>query len=206
MECPTETLFNSAPTALATSTSESPNKWEKRFFWDASEKITLKGLGESFLSFDRYKFKARQDCYFLSSLHHKNVKIRREKLAHKPLLERRDGVSCYAKKQKFDLQEVTPELLALFPHLAEWDQKSSIKETLLKNTPSVLIQKEAFIYVFKHDFWGKFELSRLWVKGRPFLSFCLEAREKKIVQDLTDQILPGQTPMDYIHFLKGLSA
>jgi len=204
LECTEHCVLNSNFSDFEDLSLEAPKKWEKRFFWDATENITLKCLGDHFLNFNKYKFKSREDCYFLSPTHNKNIKFRHRKLAYKPLLETSERMFCYDKKVKFDLVNASPDLCILFPELSCWNQETSIREFLMEKNESMTVYKEAFIYVFSERFSGKFELSRILVNGNWFLSFCLEAKNKKLVKYLTDQILPDEQSIDYISFLKDL--
>lgn len=175
-------------------------KWERRFFWQEEDEITLVGLPESFLNFDEYRFKKRHDCYILNIPNHRNVKIRNQKIANKPLLIEENNLFGYAKKEKFAFE--APESQAIVPELTAWDSKIPIQSYLSEYYTLVPTYKEAFIYTLCPDLKARFELTRIKLGTKHYFSFCVEAKNKALVQRLSDTMAPNQIAKDYLQFIE----
>jgi len=182
--------------------SGNEEKWEKRFFWPANEKVILMNLGFDFLNFSHYKFTIHKDCYLPSEQNDNNIKIRKNKCHFKPQIKQVSDCYCYAKKQKFNLEKLTDwqALALLLPELQKWNQKEPLAEYLKKSLNPVHVYKEAFIHQFAPKV--KLELSRITINDCHYLSVCIESKMQYDTERLASLILPNDTSTNYINFLK----
>lgn len=171
--------------------------WETRFFWDESPIITLFGLEKTFLELSRYKIKHRVDTYLLLPDEMLNFKIRHQQFFYKPLIERTSIANAFGKK--ISLDEHSSSLIPLKEKL---NKSVSIIEHLQLHGQSIEVEKEAMIYKFPSHPSTKLELARLVIDNNIFFSTSIESPDFMFVKQVAEQMLPQQTPSDYVTFLK----
>lgn len=170
-------------------------KWEARFFWPETSIITLQGLDQRYLSLSQYRYKHREDTYFLSAPLTFNVKQRGDNLIYKPLLAEADGLCGFDKKINL---HATPNdsLLPGIPQI-------TVAELLLllrKATP-ITVNKEVVLYRFSTTPVVKLELSRLNVGTKTYFSVCLESSSAALIKEISEHLLPKELSCHYMSFL-----
>lgn len=173
-------------------------RWECRYFWPVDNIITLHGLNDDFLCLSQYQNKHRQDIYYLLPDANYNLKLRRDELVYKPLLNIKPNAFAYGKK--INLQE-QPEGLPL----AGCDEDGpSLIARIKKQAIEIKVDKEALIYKFDTSTPSKLELAWLQVDKKSFFSVSIESRSLILVESICAQVLGGLSTCDYVTFLKGI--
>lgn len=171
--------------------------WESRFFWAESAIIVLSGLEDHFLDVSNYKIKHRVDQYFLMSENTYNLKIRRDELVYKPVIQRRPSAIAYGKKIK--LNEQTEPLLGENGEII--DPVRLLRQIQLLGS-SIQIEKEALMYTFQSHPKTRFELARLMMNGAVYFSLSIESPELSLVEYLTEHLMKNNVSSDYVSFLQ----
>lgn len=172
-------------------------RWEARFFWPQDAVIVLQGLSEEFLKLANFKSKHRQDSYHLLEQGNYNIKLRRNELLYKPLIDVQQDLFAFGKK--INLLDAKPEELLpgvhpiLVHHLLELIQQQS---------QVITVNKDAQIYKLATTPSIKLELSRLQIADDIYFSACVEGRSFTLVQTISHHLFAKHTPSDYVHFLK----
>lgn len=184
---------------LPTPLNTSPDyHWEARFFWPESAIILINGLNERFLRLEQYQIKSKHDLYFLLPEADYNIKLRREKLVYKPLLERTSSALAFGKKIKLD--EDAPSTLPAKEN-STIDPRALLQQ-LHNQARKVTVEKEVLIYRFPAPLKTKLELARLLIKEQVFYSLGLESSALNVVEALSEQLIREEETSDYISFLK----
>ncbi|KTC64892.1 Uncharacterised protein (plasmid) [Legionella adelaidensis] len=170
--------------------------WEARFFWPETEVISLNELDESYLKLSEYEFKKRKDLYFLLPNFDGNLKLRRDQLLYKPLIDKKNGILAYGSKVK--LHELDEDALLVR------NEKFKVKEiiSLTQKAAPLEVSKEALIHTFSQKPKVKMELSRIVVNKKIFYSVSFESRCFEYVECLQEKLLNKAVASDYVTFLK----
>lgn len=167
----------------------SDDKWEARFFWPQHEIITLCATDVGLLNINLYKQKHREDTYYLVPDSPHNIKLRRNELLYKPIINHTDFATSFA--PKINLNEASKNNPAL-----EKIRKQTEKSTIVR------VVKDAFIYKFNTTPTTKLELARLEVANMVYFSACIEGKSASLVQQISKHLLAGHFSCDYVTFLK----
>lgn len=166
-------------------------KWEKRSFWSDEDIIILNAINPDLLILTQYEQKNKEDAYYLLPDSECNIKLRRNELLYKPLLDKTKHLLGFA--AKINLSEAQdPELLAL--------QEDALTKALI-----VHVKKEAFIYKFPNTPGIKLELARLEINHKIYFTACVEGRSQKVVETISQHLLGKYISCDYVNFLKKIS-
>ncbi|KTD52836.1 hypothetical protein [Legionella quateirensis] len=175
-------------------------KWERRFFWSEDEIIHLTCIDNSLLDLANYHQKHKEDSYYLLPDSNLNIKLRRNELLYKPILQHTPSATGFGTKINLDTihdQTDTAEDV-------NSDYLGSIALEARQKGIEVLVRKEAFIYKFPTIPHIKLELARLEVKEHVYFSACIEGKSLYLVELLSEHLLGKQVSCEYVSFLKNI--
>lgn len=171
-------------------------RWEARFFWDADKIINLEALSGEELQFINVETKHQEDCYILLPNKNINLKIRRDELLYKPLMNEQESIFAYG--SKMSLKELEPELI--LPETK--DTVASLLQEIEQKGKEIKIAKDILTYKFNSKPKIKLEFSRLKLANEVFLSFCIQGRSFNLVAKLAKELLAKPIASNYVSFLK----
>lgn len=180
-------------------TDESSERWECRYFWPDDKIITLHGLNDHFMALSHYQSKHRQDTYYLLPEANYNLKMRRDELFYKPVLNTKTNALAYGKKIKLAEQPPGIELAG-----CEENDGPALIARIKKQGIKINVEKEALIYKFETSTTAKLELAWLQVANKSFFSVSIESRSLLLVESISSQLLGGLPTCDYVTFLRGI--
>lgn len=185
-----------------------PGNFEQRFFWPEGKSIILTGLDNKALSLANYKIEIRWDHYLL--LDGKlNIKIRKNKLHHKPLLADEEGVLLFGPKTKYKLKSEQAQILALIgldDTLQTMIGVNEFIDFIKKQLPVASVWKETLRFEPFKNKTLYFELSRVLINKQLFYSLAIESTQKKWVQALGGKLgLNALGSQSYVQFLETIT-
>jgi hypothetical protein len=174
-------------------------KWEARFFWPASEVISLSLLDDSLLDLAHYQQKQKQDQYYLIPKHNYNLKNRRGELLYKPLVKQSKYVLGFGAKINISALDKSSSC----PFHPEFDAKKVLSK--LENSPEIVVKKNSFTYKFSLQPSIKLELARIDVNNHIYFSLCVEGKSRDLVECVSFGLLGKIPSSDYVSFLKKIT-
>ncbi|MBA2650320.1 MAG: hypothetical protein H0U75_12160 [Legionella sp.] len=172
-------------------------KWEARVFWPEQQVVILNLLEPDLLKIEKYKYKVREDTYYLFPDDTYNVKSRRNQLLYKPMVKQSSIATGFASKINLD----EPENYAKSCDVVFLN---TIK--VKAHTAAVVpVTKEAYIYKFHTIPKIKLEIARLEVGGGFYMSACVEGRSLCLVETVCAHLMGKQVFIDYPCFLKKIA-
>lgn len=175
-------------------------KWERRFFWPESEIIHLTCIDNSLLDLANYHQKHKEDYYYILPDSNLNIKLRRNELLYKPILQQTPSATGFGAKINLDAIQHDADT----EEDINSDYLFSIAKEAREKGIEVFVKKEAFIYKFPSTPHIKLELARLEVKGHVYFSACIEGKSLYLVELLSDLLLGTQVSCEYVTFLKSI--
>lgn len=176
---------------------QSDIKWESRFFWSEDEIVSLVNIDNSLLDLANYQQKHREDYYYILPDCNYNIKLRRNELLYKPILQHTSSATGFGHKINLDNahSDADPRQQINLSHIANEARQNGIQ---------IFVKKEAFIYKFHTTPNTKLELARLEVRDRIYFSACIEGKSLNLVELLSEHLLGKQVSCEYVTFLKNI--
>ena len=177
---------------------ECRKKWESRFFWPDNSVVILNNLPPLLLQLNQYKIKSRQDSYILKG--NLNIKLRKNKVHYKALIQQQGNCYCYAKKDKIKLQKKNKtKLCQLIPQLSSWNEELPFKQFVEQFHTIITLDKEILIHSLTPTV--RLEFSRIQLNNHYYLSFSLESFSRQSLEELVKLIIPMGKAQSYTDFL-----
>lgn len=192
----TETAIGQWPPLLSANDS---NKWESRYFWNDNQLVSLTGLPLTLLSLTHYKIKSRHDSYIV--INDTNIKLRKQKIHVKPLIEKENDSFCYAKKREIPLHDAD-EIATIIPEIKQWNGQQDIEEFLSEHYSVFIVDKDVLIHQINDT--TRLEFSRIRVNSHFYCSLSIETRSRQDLEKLVKLIIPQQKAQSYTEFLNNL--
>lgn len=172
------------------------NGWEARYFWADNVIIPLHGLPEATLELSRYKIKHVEDHYWVLPEKDYNLKMRRNELFYKPIIERNPYAVAYGKKINITTAQET------HLNVEDYGVPDSLRADLDRNAQQIKVAKDILVYPYLSSPLCSVELVRLRIKNRVYFSLSIESKALALVQYVARGIVGNKQPCDYITFLK----
>jgi hypothetical protein len=172
-------------------------KWEVRYFWPDEQTIVLNNIDNGLLNLANYERKFKDDCYYLLPDNDFNIKLRRNEVQYKPLIQQVNNVLGFGHKIILDKQLQNPNEEASFTSYLQQLAKQ-IKQVGI----GITVKKESYTYKFPTNPPIRLELSRLEIDSTVYFSICIEGKSLFLVETLSNHLLDNQISCDYVHFLK----
>lgn len=174
-------------------------KWERRFFWSEEDIISLSSIDNSLLDLANYHQKHKEDIYFILPEYNYNIKIRRNELLYKPVLNQTPSAIGFGHKINLSTIQTLTDI--------EDSERRQLEDIALKarlDGVEVFVKKESFVYKFPTTPNIKLELARLEVNNKVYFSACIEGKSLYLVELLSDHLLGKQVSCEYVTFLKNI--
>ncbi|WP_298623430.1 hypothetical protein [uncultured Legionella sp.] len=172
-------------------------KWERRFFWSEEDIISLSNIDNSLLDLANYQQKHKEDIYFILPNYDYNIKLRRNELLYKPIINQTSATIGFG--HKINLEKIHSQNPIAN---AERLRLEDIARQARHEGIEVFVKKESFVYKFPTTPNIKLELARLEVKNKIYFSACVEGKSLYLVEFLSDNLLGKQVSCEYVTFLK----
>lgn len=171
-------------------------RWERRFFFEESDIITLTGLSDAFLDLSQLTIEHKEDHYILIPGQDFNIKYRANELLFKPRFKTRSSVQGYGKKI----------------NLTSWPRQTALPGdhlitatnllTLIEDTShKIVVIKEAVTCKLPTKPKIRLELARLTIENKTWFSACVEGRSHELVDKISKHLMPEGISCDYVSFL-----
>jgi hypothetical protein len=182
--------------------------WEWRSFWPQSVKeIILFQAGFTSFTWEDFTYHPFEDIYFIIKGCPLNLKIRKDKLFYKPLVEEYNKLLAFSYKQKIKFPLLWKDLYPLTPRaqlfknsifspeeLAHYLEKSGYQVTLFP------VKKDS--YRCKVSETLQIELTHLHIGTRTWYSVCIEGLDENQVRECAYlTITQAGEVMGYVEFL-----
>lgn len=168
-------------------------KWEIRYFWPDRELIVLNTIDNALLNLGHYERKFKNDYYYLLPDNDFNIKLRRNEMQYKPLVQTINNILGFGHK------------VILQPHKEDKDFVPHFQKIInqIKTVgKGIVVNKESYIYKFHTNPPVKLELSRLEIYNTVYFSACVEGKSHFLVATISQHLLGNQVSCDYVNFLK----
>jgi hypothetical protein len=175
-------------------------KWEIRYFWPEDHIIRFYTLDNSLLDITNYQQKHKEDCYYLLPDGNYNIKLRRNQLLYKPILDRSSKAIGFGTKinleeiDDYSLQEQGP---GFNPH--------NLIQQVQNFGKKIHVNKTSFTYKFPTTPSVKLELAQLKVQDKVYFSACIEGKSLLLVETINKHLLDEQVSCEYVTFLKNIN-
>jgi hypothetical protein len=182
--------------------------WEWRSFWpEDCSPIPVHLVPFPISSLNDFESITFQDTYISIKKSLLNLKIRKEKLVYKPVIEKYDYLLAFSPKKKFPFPLGWKELYSLFPRLLYYkgvilsphDLVLCLQESHYQSC-LISLQKNTCRYEITEDL--RLELSQIMVHDQLWYSVCIESLSITQVRECADLMIPQKGKlMGYAEFL-----
>ena len=171
---------------------ENKSKWEARFFFPIETPIFLNWPHSLPFSFYFAKAKTHEDTYIIHPEQVINLKKRRTDIYYKPLIEKKQDLFYFGKKEIID--EKNPIILS---------QTTQLDITRIQNESALIaLTKNVLKFNYDHPMTCQLEFGSFTFQEKIYSTFGIESKSFEAVSTLSSFILPNEKKTDYINFLK----